>query len=309
MLSKRYTILLADRDTGVTRRFTVSIRGVLVALVVAAGLGTIPLLIGVGARLSASVELSQLQAANQALRLENDSYRAVTGELTTQITSLQGVVTDLGSQAATPAQQKAIASLPALVRNRATGGASPLAATRSLISAMVSPEDTFGALRDLLGVLEDRLRLVRNDAERWQALASATPSMWPVVGWLTAGYGVRSDPFTGERAQHLGLDISANRGLPIYATAHGRVDSAAYRSEYGNLVVIDHDFGLTTRYAHLSRFAVKAGDRVQRGDIIGYVGSTGRSTSPHLHYEVWANGRPINPLKLLVDKPTQAARP
>jgi murein DD-endopeptidase MepM/ murein hydrolase activator NlpD len=129
--------------------------------------------------------------------------------------------------------------------------------------------------------------------------------MWPVVGWLSNGFGMRSDPFTGEAAQHLGLDISADKGQPITATANGRVHSAGYNADFGNLVVVSHEFGLSTRYAHLSRFAVKAGDRVQRGDVIGYVGSSGRSTAPHLHYEVWANGRPINPLRLLASRPNQ----
>jgi murein DD-endopeptidase MepM/ murein hydrolase activator NlpD len=305
MLSKRYTILIADRHTGVTRQVTVSVRALLLIASTLAGLAVLPLLMGLGARWSASFEHAHLAAANLALKLENDSYRAVTGELTTQITSLQSVVTELTEKGALdPAQRKAMANLPALVRNRAMGGGAPTPSTRAVVSAaLTSPEDTFGVLRDLLGLLESRLRVVRVDADRWQALAGATPSIWPVIGWLSDGFGRRNDPFSGEPAQHLGLDISADKGQPIFATAHGTVQSAAYRPDFGNLVIIAHEFGLTTRYAHLSRFAVRAGDLVQRGDIIGYVGSTGRSTAPHLHYEVWANGRPLNPLKLLASRP------
>ena len=92
-------------------------------------------------------------------------------------------------------------------------------------------------------------------------------------------------------------------GDPVYATADGRVATAGRTGDYGNLVVIEHAFGLTTRYGHLSRIAVPAGAEVKRGAVIGYVGSTGRSTGSHLHYEVWANGRPVNPLKLLVGRP------
>jgi murein DD-endopeptidase MepM/ murein hydrolase activator NlpD len=306
MLSKRYTVLIADRTTGVTRRLTISVRGALVTALAGACLWTVPVLVGLGARWSASVEIGALQAANHALQLENDSFRAVTGELTTQIASLQSMVAEIGERGATDAaQQKAMANLPALVRNRAMGGAAPATATRSLLSAMVSPEDTFGVLRDLLGALESRLRLVRTDVDRWQALADATPSFWPAIGWLTGGFGQRSDPFTGEPAQHLGLDISADKGNPVYASAHGTVQTAARHAEFGNLVELTHEFGLMTRYAHLSRIAVKPGARVQRGEVIGYVGSTGRSTAPHLHYEVWANGRPLNPLRLLTAKPAQ----
>lgn len=191
-----------------------------------------------------------------------------------------------------------MANLPAVVRSRAVGGVAS-AATQTFFSAMASPELTLGVLRDLLGVLESRLRLVRNDADRWEALAGATPSIWPVVGWLTDGFGQRTDPFTGEQATHLGLDISADSGEPVHATANGTVELAGYHPEFGNLVVVNHAFGLTTRYAHLSRVNVKTGATIQRGDVVGFVGSTGRASGPHLHYEVWAHGQPMNPLKLL----------
>lgn len=304
MRSSRYTILIADRTTGVTRRLTISVRGLLITALALAGLWMVPVLVGLGARWSATVDIGQLQAANHALRQENDSFRAVTGELTTQIASLQSMVSEIGERgSADPAQRKAMANLPALVRNRAMGGSAPMTATRSLLTAMVSPEDTFGVLRDLLGSIENRLRLVRTDVDRWQALADATPSFWPAVGWLTGGFGQRNDPFTGEPAQHQGLDISADKGDPVYASANGTVRTAGYHAEFGNVVEIAHEFGLMTRYAHLSQIAVKAGARVERGNVIGHVGSTGRSTAPHLHYEVWANGQPINPLKLLAGKP------
>lgn len=307
MASKRYTILLADRDTGVSRRFSIGRRGVLLAAAVLMLPPTLVALMGLGARWSALVEIETLRASNAALRLENESYRAVTGELTTQIASLQTVVGELGERSSLdPATRKAIANLPAMVRNRAVGGATPDTVARTLLSAAVStPENTFGVLRDLLGLLETRLRLVRSDVERWEALAGATPSMWPVIGWLTAGFGGRLDPFTGAPAQHLGLDISADRGQPVRATANGTVEWAGRHPEFGNLVVVAHEFGLTTRYAHLSRIAVQVGASVRRGDLLGYVGATGRATAPHLHYEVWANGRPINPLRLLT---TPAAR-
>jgi murein DD-endopeptidase MepM/ murein hydrolase activator NlpD len=135
--------------------------------------------------------------------------------------------------------------------------------------------------------------------ERRQVLAAATPSIWPVAGWLSSAYGSRRDPFTGGPNFHPGLDISANYGEQVFATADGTISTAAANGAYGNMVSIDHGFGITTRYAHLSRFAVQNGQQVARGDVIGYVGSSGRSTSPHLHYEIWMNGRLMNPLRLL----------
>lgn len=169
-------------------------------------------------------------------------------------------------------------------------------------SAFGAPDNTFSVLRDLLGVIEGRLNSVRRGVERRQALAAATPSIWPVPGWLSSGYGTRRDPFTGGQDFHPGLDISADYGQPVHATADGTVASAAANGSYGNLVVIDHGYGLSTRYGHLSRFAVTPGQQIHRGDVIGYVGSTGRSTSPHLHYEILVNDRLTNPLRLLAGR-------
>jgi murein DD-endopeptidase MepM/ murein hydrolase activator NlpD len=194
-----------------------------------------------------------------------------------------------------------MAKLPAVVKAKAAGGTSRTnAAVSNLLStSFVSPEDTFGVLRSLLQGLESRLRNVRQDVERQEALAAATPSIWPAHGWLTGTFGGRSDPFTGERGFHQGLDISTPKGTPVYATADGTVESAGYTGDYGNLLVLRHDFGLTTRYGHLSGFNVKSGAPVHRGDVIGFVGSTGRSTGAHLHYEILANGKLLNPLQLL----------
>jgi murein DD-endopeptidase MepM/ murein hydrolase activator NlpD len=119
-------------------------------------------------------------------------------------------------------------------------------------------------------------------------------------------FGGRPDPFTGEPGFHQGLDISTERGHAVYATADGTVESASYSGDYGNLVVLQHDFGLSTRYGHLSKFNVVPGATIKRGDIIGYVGSTGRSTGAHLHYEILVNGKLINPLQLLTQPPSGA---
>jgi murein DD-endopeptidase MepM/ murein hydrolase activator NlpD len=298
MRGRRYTILIADRSSGVVRRVTIGLRA---AIVTTVALMMTPILIGLGARWSGRVEADQLRTQNAALDVENTSYRAATGELTTQIQSLEDVINELGARAQVdPASAHAMQKLPALIRTRATGGAQTNAALATVAAASLSsPEDTFGVLRDLLQGLENRLRYVRRDVERREALASSTPSIWPAHGWLTGTFGGRSDPFTGEPGFHQGLDISTEKGQPVYATANGEVVSAAYTGDYGNLIQLDHGFGLTTRYGHLSKFAVKPGQRVIRGDVIGYVGSTGRSTGAHVHYEILANGKLLNPLQLL----------
>lgn len=299
MLNRRYTVLIADRTTGVVRRVTISVRSAAAAVT---GALALPVLIGLGARWSASAEITHLRASNAVLQIENGNYRATTGSLAGQIQSLENVIDDLGARSALdPQHARAMQKLPAIVKSRAAGGNTQTAEAISniLATSLTSPEDTFGVLRVLLRGLEDRLSNVRRDVERQETLAAATPSIWPAHGWLTSRFGRRPDPFTGQPAFHQGLDISAERGQPVYATANGTVASASYSGEYGNLVVLNHDFGLSTRYGHLSRFNVKPGQSVKRGDVIGFVGSTGRSTGTHVHYEILANGRLINPLQLL----------
>ncbi len=129
----------------------------------------------------------------------------------------------------------------------------------------------------------------------------AIPSVEPVKGSsFTSGYGVRSDPFKGRAAMHAGIDLAGPLGTPIYATADGFVGRAEYHSGgYGNLVELNHGRGIQTRYGHLTRSTVRAGQRVTRGQLIGYMGSTGRSTGSHLHYEVRIDGKAVNPVPFL----------
>ena len=133
------------------------------------------------------------------------------------------------------------------------------------------------------------------------------PSLWPVQGRVTSSFGERQDPFRGEGAFHMGIDIATDLGDPVRATANGTVIRAGMGSGYGREIIIDHGYGIETLYAHLSGFAVTAGQDVSRGDIIGYVGSSGRSTGPHLHYEVRIHDTPVNPHKYLRNTMTQFA--
>jgi murein DD-endopeptidase MepM/ murein hydrolase activator NlpD len=270
-------------------------------VVLAMGLLAVPALLtllGMGRQGADVEELDALRAANETLRLENESYREATGQLTDQISSLQTALTELSEQAQIdPETRAAIDRLPAIVKSRAAGGAGTPAPPKSTSSK--SPERTFGILRDLLGSIQGRLTSVKSQIETQHALAKATPSMWPVAGYLSSYFGRRPDPFTGEPDYHSGLDIAAELGTPIKATADGTVDSAGYNGNYGKSIVINHGFGIATRFGHLSSYNVRPGQDVRRGQIIGYVGSTGRATSTHLHYEILVNGQPINPLRLL----------
>ena len=141
--------------------------------------------------------------------------------------------------------------------------------------------------------------LTRNATTADWAKANSAPNLWPVEGQVTGSFGERIDPFNGEGAFHSGVDIGSSYGAQIIAPADGTVTFSDQLGGYGRAIMIDHGNGISTRYGHLSGFAVTAGQRVHRGDVIGYVGESGRSTGPHLHYEVRINDTPVNPYKYL----------
>ena len=143
------------------------------------------------------------------------------------------------------------------------------------------------------------LGLTKNSTTADWIRANAVPNLWPVEGQITGSFGERIDPFNGEGAFHSGVDISAAVGSSVIAPADGTVTFADFQGGYGRMVVVDHGHSITTRYGHLSSFAVAAGQYVHRGDTLGYVGLSGRSTGPHLHYEVRINETPVNPYKYL----------
>src|SRR5262249_16701896 len=129
--------------------------------------------------------------------------------------------------------------------------------------------------------------------------ARYTPSLWPVIGHVSGGFGERLDPFSGEGAFHTGVDISSEYGDPVRATADGVVVAVEVQAGYGRLIVVDHAFGISTWYGHLSSFNTRPGTFVKRGDVIGFVGMSGRVTGPHVHYEVRIRGTPVNPWRYL----------
>jgi len=135
--------------------------------------------------------------------------------------------------------------------------------------------------------------------DKQRSILAATPSIWPVKGWITSGFGKRASPLTGEPGVHKGVDIANEIGTPIRVTADGIVTYAGWETGYGRGVVVEHGYGYSTRYGHCSRIEISVGQEVKRGQIIGYVGSTGRSTGSHCHYEVRIHGIPVDPVKYL----------
>ena len=296
MRSTRYSIIIANRQTGVVRRLTLALRPLMVAALV---LCTIPMLMVLGASRKAVWQRAGLETELAVLRGENATMRSATGALTSQIASLQAVVDGLSQLSPSAAEHTAMGRLPGTVQQDALGGLSPEAA-RLALTGPSAGTDAMGVVREMLTALEVRLETARPRLERRAALARATPAIWPALGVLTSGFGTRQDPFTAAASLHPGLDLDVEFGDPIHVTADGVVVEARFHPEYGNVVTISHGFGIETRYAHLSRSTVRPGTSVTRGQVVGHAGSTGRSTGTHLHYEVWIDGRPVNPLQYLV---------
>jgi murein DD-endopeptidase MepM/ murein hydrolase activator NlpD len=151
------------------------------------------------------------------------------------------------------------------------------------------------SLSSKVGVEKDSLKAVRGALQDQLTFLMARPTGWPARGIITSGFGWRKSPYTWGQEFHEGLDIAAPSGTPIHATADGTVKESGWRSGYGRVVTIRHGFGFATFYAHNTRNAVSVGDKISRGDIVAYIGNTGRSTGPHLHYEVRRYGRKLDP--------------
>jgi murein DD-endopeptidase MepM/ murein hydrolase activator NlpD len=159
-----------------------------------------------------------------------------------------------------------------------------------------------GLLSDRSVKLENRLDNLGETFQEHKEQLDATPSLLPARGWISSGFAYRTDPFTNKRAWHNGIDVSSPIGTPVYAPANGVIAFRGYQGGFGNLLEINHGNGITTRYAHLSKFNVSKGQRVKRGDLIAFVGTTGRSTAPHLHYEVYKDEKALNPMKYVFDE-------
>jgi murein DD-endopeptidase MepM/ murein hydrolase activator NlpD len=212
---------------------------------------------------------------NERLRAENEKQRQQLNTLNQRVDAVENVTRRLAETAGVEREQQAV--------QRGAGG----------------PELPF----DVAGAIEYRTKHIEQDLRTYEAVLRAramTPSIWPVSGELTDGFGGRSNPFGGGSFEfHTGQDIATLWGTPVSAAATGKVTFAGWQNGYGQIVIIDHGGGLTTRYGHLSHVDVVEGQKVARGEMLGRVGSTGRSTGPHLHYEVRINDEPVNPKQYL----------
>ena len=226
-------------------------------------------------------KLDKLRQQNAELRQANKTFEE----------SLTDLQTKIGDYETRTRQLAIVAGLDSLDGEEAGIGGEGVEGSPDLDFMRYRAERLSGRLDRVADKLQERVR--------W---FSSTPSVAPVKGILTSGFGSRRDPITGRRTFHPALDIAAPPGREVHAPADGIVTRAGRIGGLGNAVYISHGFGVNTRFGHMSKLAVKPGDRVHRGDLIGYVGSTGRSTGYHLHYEVHVDGKPINPLAYILDR-------
>jgi murein DD-endopeptidase MepM/ murein hydrolase activator NlpD len=189
----------------------------------------------------------------------------------------------------TEQQPLAVSSDNQFVRSKAAEGPQVLAQKLEKLSGEATRQEQ--SLQELQAYFQDQ-----------KSLLASVPSIWPTRGWVTSDFGSRLDPYTSERVMHAGLDIAGPHGKEIVAPADGTVVFAGLEGGYGNVLVVDHGYGIKTRYGHLASIKVKSGERVKRGDIVAAMGNTGRSTGPHLHYEVRVNGIAQNPRKFILDE-------
>lgn len=304
MAKKSYTLIVVPDHDSPVKRYQIQksfLTQVAMGAMLVVGLG-------VGASFH-YFQVARDASENRILREENLTLR-------TQLKSVRERIEHIGSTLDRverfDQKLRAVTLLSDPQRNLAMGPTepetNPAATSDTQFTQLTSTEEP----KALLGKL-DRLTVEASRQEQslqelqayfqdQKSLLASTPSTWPTRGWVTSDFGQRLDPYTAERVTHAGLDIAAPHGKDVFAPSDGTVVFAGLEGGYGNVIVIDHGYGIKTRYGHLSKLMVKAGERVKRGSLIAAVGNTGRSTGPHLHYEVRVNGIPQNPRKFILEE-------
>ncbi len=294
---KRYKIQFIDSEEDVTRTVRLSLRSL---RVLAIGAGAAVALLTVGAVLSIYTLMNgEMHASETAqLREANRIQQEQILQVSKKASALQQ---DLDSLRRAEDGLRAIVGAPPAAADETvqegtvspTGGEQHTPTTADLSEALEMIEERLSTRRSSIDLLAETMRREFPGAASYASDSAphTTPSIWPAAGYVSSPYGLR---FNGTEF-HQGIDIAADMGTPIVATADGVVTAAGWNGGYGNMVDVDHGGGIVTRYGHAFAVAVTVGQQVRRGEVIAYVGSTGRSTGPHVHYEVRVNGAPVNP--------------
>jgi murein DD-endopeptidase MepM/ murein hydrolase activator NlpD len=287
MKGKSYTFFIASSASGAMKRVRVPFY-VMHLLAVLAIVGGITVAAGMGSysrMLWKAASYNSLRREQQTLKEQYSQLQSQVSDTNQRLNSLQSLAGE-------------VAMAYGITRFRQT----PFGLNDTDAAPDVQFQDSvdeFGYLQKNVSVISTTTSGMRLLPETQLSTLGIAPTLWPVVGRITGVFGERLDPFSGEGAFHSGLDIASRYGDEIRATGDGIVDTVEQRAGYGRLVIVDHGFGVTTWYGHLSGFNVQVGMRVKCGDVIGYEGDSGRSTGPHLHYEVRIYNTPVNPWRYL----------
>lgn len=294
---KRYKIQFIDSEEDVTRTVRLSLRSL---RLIAVGAGAAVAVLAVGAVLSIYTLMNgEMHASETAqLREANRIQQEQILQVSKKASALQQ---DLDSLRRAEDGLRAIVGAPPAAADETvqegtvspTGGEQHEPTTADLSEALEMIEERLGTRRSSIDLLAETMRREFPGAASYASDSAphTMPSIWPAAGYVSSPYGLRF----GGTEFHQGIDIAADMGTPIVATADGIVTAAGWNGGYGNMVDVDHGGGIVTRYGHASALAVTVGQQVRRGEVIAYVGSTGRSTGPHVHYEVRVDGQPVNP--------------
>jgi murein DD-endopeptidase MepM/ murein hydrolase activator NlpD len=289
-LQKRFYILFVARgDDGQLRKISIPVQ-YLYVFVIGAAIGFLSLT-GIASSYTRMLlkvsQFNQLRTEKVQLEDKNSRLEQVAKERDLQVASLASIAGEVSALYGLKSEPTLVTATAEQIHDADVN--SSLDQLHALRSSALSGATMVGLT----------MGLTRNATTADWIRANAAPNLWPVQGQVTGSFGERIDPFNGEGAFHSGVDIGTSYGSPIIAPADGIVMLTDTLGGYGKAIMIDHGNSITTRYGHLSGFAVTAGQHVHRGDVIGYVGESGRSTGPHLHYEVRINDTPVNPYKYL----------
>ena len=289
-MQKRFYILFVARgDDGQLRKISIPVQ-YLYIFVVGAAIGFLSLT-GIAssyARMLFKVSrYNELRTEKEQLKDRYSRLEEVAKERDVQVASLGSIANEVSALYGLKSQPTLVTASQEQIQDAEV--TSSLDQLHALRSSALSGAATVGII----------LGLTRNATTADWFRANSAPNLWPVEGQVTGSFGERIDPFNGEGAFHSGVDISSHYGHQVIAPADGVVTFVDCLGGYGKVIMLDHGHGISTRYGHLSGFAATPGQHVHRGDVIGYVGASGRSTGPHLHYEVRINDTPVNPYKYL----------
>jgi murein DD-endopeptidase MepM/ murein hydrolase activator NlpD len=298
MTKKFFSVIIVPHSKTNTRTLTFSKRAVKFLI---GGAGVVVLVLGVF--LADYFSMTFMRTKYRTLVQENSEQKERIAETKNTVKRLETTVANYEDYARKLNIMMGLKSADVIPGEPGLGGGDPgeggepqaatppslsLGSIESLVLKAESVEKNLGSL---VGMLESQV-----------ARLASTPTIWPTQGWVSSPFGYRIDPYTGRRTFHRGIDIATNFGNPVAAAADGSVTEATDDKFYGNTVIISHGNGVVTQYCHLEKYVVKPGQKIRRGDILGYVGKTGKALGPHLHYEVRINDTAVNPYNYILEE-------